>query len=322
MKPFVIFFAAIFLLTIYSCKKKGIDVDYSVLEVHDDVNLQKIIFLNDNVGYTCGGNKSENGVIYKTTDAGATWQKQYSNNTLCVYDIKFVNDTIGYACGENMLLLKTIDGGNHWITQSPNQPLQGYEGTLHSIFCFDANIVYVAGGKNYQTGLTYKTYNGGAEWIYNTFDTEFRSVWFTSKLTGYYAGYGAMMQTTDSATNFHPLTINGDFYVSLYFTDSQTAFACGYNGGIYKTTDGGNSWNNQLSNNNSIVSSRHFNNIQFENGNKGYAVGSNGLIIFTDSGTDWNQIKKIDDSNLFSVCVRGSKIYISSEGGKIYRLNR
>ena len=289
--------------------------------MHEDVNLQKVIFINDNVGYTCGGNKSVNGVIYKTVDAGASWQKQYSNNSLCVYDINFINDSIGYACGENMLLLKTIDGGNNWIVQSPNLPLNGFAGTLHTLYCFDANTVYVAGGINYEVGLTYKTFNGGTEWIYNTFDHELRGVWFNTKQKGFYSGYGAVLQTNDSATTFQLLNVKDDFFVSLQFTDLQTAFACGYNGGIYKTTDGGNSWYDELKNNNSINKSRHFNRLQFATGSIGYAVGTNGLIVFKDDTGNWNEVKKIDESNLFSVCIRTTKIYISSEGGKIYRLN-
>ncbi len=318
-----ILFITFLFLTLCGCKKKGVDVDYTVLDVHSDVNIQKLIFLDDNVGYACGGKKTETGVIYKTSDAGNSWTKQYANNSECVYDIKFANDTIGYACGENLLLLKTMDGGNHWMAQTPNQPIQGYSGTLHSIYCVDANTAYAAGGANFSVGITYKTYNGGAEWIYNTFDHELRSVWFTTKYTGFYAGYGTIFETTDSANSFQPLNSKDDFFTSLFFTDTRTAFACGYNGGIYKTTDAGNSWSEEINNNTDIVRNRHFNNIQFSNANTGYAVGNTGLIVFTDNaGNDWNTITKLSTDNYYSVCIRGNKIFVSSQGGKIYRLNR
>ena len=323
MKNTILFVFTLFLLTIYSCKKSGIDVDYTILDIHEDMNVQKLIFMNDIVGYACGGKKSEKGVIYKTTDAGNSWTKQYSNISQCVYDIQFVNDTIGYACGENLLLLKTMDGGNHWVVQTPNQPLQGYSGTLHSIYCVDANTVYAAGGANFSVGITYKTYNGGGEWIYNTFDHELRSVWFTNKYTGFYAGYGTVFETNDSAFSFQTLNSKDDFYTSLYFTDSRTAFACGYNGGIYKTTDAGINWEEELKNNNDIARTRHFNDIRFWNTTTGYAVGNTGLIVYTDnSGSDWSAITKLNSDNYYSVCTRGNKVFVTSQGGKIYRLNR
>ena len=298
-------------------------MDYTTLDIHEDINVEKVIFTNDNTGYTCGGKKSESGAIYKTTDAGNSWQKQYSIPSQCIYDIKFVNDTLGYACGENLLILKTTDGGGHWLTQSLYQPPQGYSGRLHNLFCVGNNTVYVAGGANFNVGITYKTYTSGSEWIYNTFDLELRSVWFDNKYNGFYSGYGAIYQTYDSATNFHRLNIDNDFFTSLFFTDSRTAFACGYNGGIYKSSDAGNNWENKLKNSNSLVSSRHFNHIQFGDGITGYAVGTNGLIAFTtNAGNDWSAVTKLNSDTYYSVCVRGNKVYVSSQGGKIYRLNR
>jgi photosystem II stability/assembly factor-like uncharacterized protein len=298
------------------------DVDYSVLDIHNDVNVQKVTFLNDNIGYACGGNKSQNGVIYKTTDAGNSWQMVYSNTNLCVYDVAFVNDTLGYACGENLLILKTIDAGAHWVVQSPFLPDPGFGGSLRNIFCFDANTVYIAGGIGYSTGITYKTFNQGTYWIYNNFEHELRSVWYINKYTGFYSGYGVIYKTDDSLNSHYPLSVTGDFFMSMSFTDNHTGYACGYDGGIYKTTDVGNTWSQILNNNNAIVSSRHFNYIQFTNANKGYVVGNTGLIVFTDNaGSDWNLIKKFTDDNLFSVCIRGSKVYISGAGGRIYRLN-
>ena len=55
MKNTILFVFTLFLLTIYSCKKSGIDVDYTILDIHEDMNVQKLIFMNDIVGYACGG---------------------------------------------------------------------------------------------------------------------------------------------------------------------------------------------------------------------------------------------------------------------------
>lgn len=308
-----------------SCKKEEqLAIDYSRLGVNEDVNIQSITFVNSTIGYSCGGIKGELGVIYKTIDGGFSWNKIYSTPTNCLYDVSFLNDTIGFACGENSLLLKTIDGGQVWVNQNSIQgkPPLNYISTLRSIYCADNSTIYVVGGKGYEVGLTYTTYDGGGFWVYNTYDTELRGVYFNDKNKGYYAGYGSVFKTVDKGGTFVPLDITGDYFVSISFPTTDIGYACGYNGGIYKTVNEGNSWDNLLKGNNDIKHNRHFNQMEFINVNEGYAVGNTGLIMFTkDGGWHWKQIKKFTDDNLYSIAIKNpQEIFVTSSSGNIYLL--
>ena len=315
-----------FLYVFSSCKKEEqVEVNYSERSVNEAVNVQSINFLNSKIGFACGGIKSQSGAIYKTIDGGNSWQKIVAISNNCVYDVLFVNDSLGFACGENLLLLKTTDGGINWIDLARfGKPTKGHNGTLRNIFSVDTNTIYVSGGGNFSEGVMYKSFDGGGWWLYNIFDNELRSASFINKYTGYFAGYGTIYLTNDSTYSFNKLSIDNDFFVSITFTNNVIGYACGYNGGIYKTIDGGNSWDEQLKNNNDINHVRHFNQLKFIGNNEGYAVGNNGLIMYTDDGgVRWQKIKKITEDNLYSIYIRNKQtIFITSEAGKIYLLNR
>lgn len=315
----------LFLFTFSSCKKEQqIVIDYIKLSVNENVNVQSITFVNSTNGYACGGIKGQLGAIYKTSDGGISWNKIYSVPNYCLYDVSFLNDTIGFACGENSLLLKTIDGGQIWVDQNSIQgkPPLNYISTMRSIFCADNSTIYVVGGKGFEVGLTYTTHDGGGFWAYNTYDTELRGLCFNDKNKGYYAGYGAILKTNNSGVSFSPLQINGDYFVSISFPTTDIGYACGYNGGIYKTTNEGSSWDSQLKNNNDVKHNRHFNQMEFIDVNKGYAIGNTGLIMLTtDGGWHWKQIKKFTDDNLYSITIKNQyEIFITSSSGNIYLL--
>jgi photosystem II stability/assembly factor-like uncharacterized protein len=315
----------IFLFVFFSCKKeKQSEINYTAINIGEPINIQHIMFIDNSLGFACGGLKQKYGRIYKTTNGGASWQNIYSGSGNCLYNVSFVNDSLGFACGENLLLLKTINGGQTWVNQHDwqGQPPAAFNSTLRSIFCVDNENIYVAGGNGFEIGLSYKTYDAGGFWIYNTFNNELRDIYFKDKYNGYFSGYGSILKTTDSAYSFNPLPIDNDFFVSISFPEINTGYACGYNGGIYKTSNGGNSWTDQLKNNNDLKHTIHFNEIKFFDENEGYAVGNNGLIVHTkDGGKNWQTIKKFVDDNLYSIAIKNqNEIFVASSNGNIYLL--
>lgn len=303
------------------CRKKETSIPFTVQSVGEQINLKKITFRNDSIGFSCGGSKNSYGAIFKTKDAGTTWKKTFSNNKYCINDIFFLNDSIGFACGDSLTFYKTHNGGDTW-NQSvfPNFPWFQYMIPLNSMYFFSEEKGFIAGGEYYGKGCITRTFDGGLIWGHPSYDNEFNCIIFTDNNTGYISGYGVIYKTTDGGHTFTPCNIRGDWFVSLYFFNNNNGFAVGYNGGIYKTSDGGTNWKT-IDNGNTLFSKRnHLKQIQFSTNNKGYIVGSEGLLLSsTNDGNTWETEGKICEETLNSLFITTNHtLFTCSEKGLIY----
>lgn len=310
------------LLLFAACKKDSISLNFTELSTGADTKLRGVYFLNDTIGFVCGGEKNESGVILKTLDGGANWQQVYSSS-LALRDITFVNDSLGFACGDSLLIVKTTDGGNTWnILDLPYVPV--IICPLTSVQFRDAQHVYICGGENTDKGIALRTADGGAWWDYQAFYTrEVTANYFTNDTTGYITANGAVFKATADVLTNNYLNIDGDFFTSVYFTSVNDGFVCGYDGGIYKTTDAGTSWKQVRKDNSAFSARTHFNKIRFAGADKGFAVGNNGEVYYSDdAGESWKLSDNFPDEHLYSVFVLNTTTcFISGEGGKLYKVS-
>lgn len=306
----------------FSCKKKDeINLKFNIINVGEEINLKKITFRNDSVGFCCGGYKNIYGAIFKTNDAGKTWHKNYFSNKYCINDVFFLNDSIGYACGDSLTLYTTRTGGNTWNKYTfPNLPWLQFMFPLNNIYFFSEEKGFIVGGEHYSKGGISKTFTGGALWYHPSSVNEMNCIMFTDEYTAYIGGYGIIYKTTDGGLTFNPCNIRGDWYVSLSFSDNNTGFAVGYDGGIYKTSDGGENWKT-IDNGNTLFSKRsHLKHIIFSTDNKGYIVGTNGLLLISENaGNTWTKSANICSETLnCSFMTQNHTLFICSETGNIY----
>lgn len=111
---------------------------------------------------------------------------------------------------------------------------------------------------------------------------------------------------------------DGITYYSIYFSDRNTGWICGYDGTIKKTIDGGKTWQLQQSG----VSSNLWD-ISFVDGLHGWICGTgNTLLKTTDGGESWIKIFPHGDGNRIFVEIKFTDInngWLSSNGGEILR---
>jgi photosystem II stability/assembly factor-like uncharacterized protein len=101
--------------------------------------------------------------------------------------------------------------------------------------------------------------------------------------------------------------------LGIHFVDDQIGYVVGYNGGIYKTINGGSSWSAPLPSN----TTEHLYSTYFIDANTGFVVGDNGIVRRTsDGGASW-QTPTIPTSGSTSVAghsFRGIWFYNAYEG--------
>lgn len=312
------------IIFIGACKKNETNVKYEVLTINENINIHKTIFINDSIGFACGGTMHQYGAIFKTNNKGVSWKKVYSSNLWSIFDLHFINDSIGFACGDTLLLLTTNNRGESWQHYWFNQmPFHIIQRTAFKKFNFlNEHEFYIVGGQNFDAGIVYKTTDAGNTWKFDIFKNEIKGISFPDSTNGFVSGYGVIYKSIDAGSTYQLLSIKEDFFTSIHFFDKNNGIAVGYNGGIYQTKDAGSNWSIKINPNKAFEKRIHFNDLQFEDNNKGYAVGTNGLLVYTeDGGTNWKFTKKFCKEDFFSITIiKKNQILLSSENGKIYKV--
>jgi photosystem II stability/assembly factor-like uncharacterized protein len=253
-------------------------------------SLYSVYFINQMIGWTAG----DNGTILKTTDGGFSWNFQDCKASIFFKSIFFVNQNIGWAVGQDSLksgiVLKTTNGGSDWVEQLKRTT------SISSIYFFDENNGWIVCVDSAGNAPIFKTSNGGESW----------NQLFTAQL------------------------INKP--VSIRFVDENNGWLCGnryywitmegpaYEGFLYRTKDGGKTWDLKFDDNTPIVS------MNLIDENHCTAVKEDRTTLnTTDGGTTWTSYQNKIDMGLYSAYSIDDKngcafnidgYYKTTDGGK------
>jgi photosystem II stability/assembly factor-like uncharacterized protein len=142
--------------------------------------------------------------------------------------------------------------------------------------------------------------------------------------------YGTIMISNNTGITWN-VTYLEDFTYGqindIFFLDSITGFLAGTGGKIYKTNDGGYSWQSTSTGTNQVLYK-----VIFYTPNNGFASGSNGVFLKTnDGGLTWHSYgfpstENIIDFNITSgnnlYAITGNKIYFSSDEGMSWSIQQ
>lgn len=279
-----------------------------------NTSMYGIHFQDSNIGYVTGAR----GRIIKTIDGGNTWT-QHSPTYNDFRQLQFIDSNIGYT-QTGSSFFKTTDNGDNWnLIGSLSLGTSVSAGDFTFI---NENTGYATTTSTYG-GHVFKTTDGGVTWTalnngYDIIDEGITSIFFLDTNNGFISGgfnQRKVMKTINGGSTW--TQVESISFGQIQFINNQIGYAhrVGYsNGRMYKTTDGGNTWNI------SIEVDEEINAFHFVDENNGYFVGDQGLIYKTnDGGTNWEELEipyewytKI---NFYSKNVG----YIADEDGKLYK---
>ena len=200
--------------------------------------------------YNTGMIAAKYGYSRKTTDGGERWTNLTKTFWREPQSLCCLNENTWLVADGGTDLYKTTDGGNSWAKISfPDMPLK-------SLYFINSTTGYSAASTNYPfMGKFYKTTNSGNNW---TLICSIASLYVTSNLTfvnentGYICGTGVageVLRTTNGGYNWSmqsPRTTYS-FFHAVYFINAWTGFVGDADGIIYKTTNGGSVFVNNIS---------------------------------------------------------------------------
>lgn len=234
--------------------------------------LKNMYFVNESVGFVCGST----GVIYKTTNGGASFTSISLSINTTLNDIFFINPNVGFVTGENGTLYKTTNQGATWIPTPLNTT------GIEKILFINDNEGYITGNN----GGIFKTTDQGNSWTALNTNTQYRLFdikYNTGKL--YAVGQdNRLLKSSDMGQTWTQQRLIDAFpFNSLYcigFVNGN--ILVGGDANIYKSTNGTN-WTVHVPG----IYQSNLKNISFGNDDKGVIVGNQtgySVVYYTENG--------------------------------------
>jgi photosystem II stability/assembly factor-like uncharacterized protein/membrane-bound inhibitor of C-type lysozyme len=215
-----------------------------------------------------------------------------------------------------------FDNEYNWTWSNPLPPLfdyRGIESGAGKLVAFGLNGLFAIENNASTWSTTLIPYDG--------IQADFTDASFPTASTGYFCGTdedtkGIILKTTDGGESVSRIADVASGITSIAFTSETTGYYCDKAGDIYKTTDGGATWNAAT-----LGTSTQLNKIDFYDADKGFACGYSGVVYYTtDAGANWSQatlpgtpgdlndITSFDGTNIYT-CGLNYSIYQSTDGG-------
>jgi photosystem II stability/assembly factor-like uncharacterized protein len=208
--------------------------------------LRDVHFFDQSTGCAVGGAATGDGVVIRTTDAGASWQTVYWGGDP-LYALDFPTPSIGYAVGFNGMALKTTDAGVTWALLSSGVAVE-----LLDVSFGTPDTGTIVGA----FGFVIRTVDGGLNWHTQNLESNahLRGVDFPSANIGYAVGdSGIIMYTTTGgeipqACDYTPGDVNGSgvtngldvVYLVAFFKggdEPPLSCLCGAHGDLFVAAD-------------------------------------------------------------------------------------
>jgi photosystem II stability/assembly factor-like uncharacterized protein len=195
-----------------------------------------------------------------------------------------------YVTGDPFYIFKSTNLGTNWTQIDHLNPSQIWTSTFYS-FDVNGNAMVAVGA----SGLMNRSTNGGANWTnYNTWILAgtFYDVWAEHNNTKVLAvGSGSnntkILYSSNGGQSWVPRDIpTTKYFRSISMVDANTGYIAGSSGGMFKTTNGGVSWDSLPFPSSSALLYR----VDFVNANTGWTSSSSSPYLWktTDGGATWN----------------------------------
>lgn len=239
----------------------------------------------------CGGNlvsgSGSGPGIFKTSDAGVTWVKKFSQSA---NDVLWLNDTTAIAI-VGALIYRSTNSGDTW-TQISNQISTGFD---EMTLLPNGTIVGVS-----LSGDVWRSADGGLNWTrpligLGALPASWNVSFFDDQLGAVVGQGGFTFKTTDGGLTWAMLNngIGGVSFYDLEMFDDNAGLAVGDNGYFLRTANGGDRWDTGRLQVTGVTLDRGENlqAVSVVDANFAVAAGYDGVVYKTfDRGATWQSI--------------------------------
>jgi len=285
------------------------------------------LFLNSQIGWALGrnpggayiyhfGSNIYGNFVYKTADAGKTWEKNTQINSKNIVDLFFLGEEKGWAVDIKGVVFRTQDEGNTWQEFEK----QDYP-TIKDIYFTSPKV-----GWAIDDSTLFKTENKGANWerVRTSPNDTFQKI---SVIGNQIWGIGVGADTIPFL--FNQNIDDGRFSkpvlppfssppVDIHFINSSRGLILCQKGELYLTTDAGVTWNQHIFTQKTTIDPRWGGfSMKFLNTGTGWILanydrGSHQLLKTEDEGKTWQVIQDSKSGPILGFDSFGSPEYAAS----------
>ncbi|HUA34505.1 MAG TPA: YCF48-related protein [Candidatus Binataceae bacterium] len=199
---------------------------FQQINIGTSLAVLAIQMVDDQNGFLAG----QDGLVMRTRDGGKSWQRLNSRTRLHIFALSFPDRLHGFLVGDRSLVLSTSDGGETFFKRQLQRVFSAElkddsgayeEPAYYSVQFVDDNRGWIVGDE----GRIWSTGNGGKSWQEQ--QSSLMSQWKHELNPG-------------EKPEFADFTLP-TFY-GLSFRDAQHGAACGLEGWVAQTDDGGATW--------------------------------------------------------------------------------
>lgn len=288
------------------------------LDAHTQDDLNRIIFVNDTLGFAAGGDKYFSSVLLRTTDGGLSWQPYTftGSDSKAVYGLAY-NGTGAYGVGYDGKIYHYNDAAGDWQRfQSP-----AWE-WLQQIAFATPDKAFIVTGEGYRAGKLFRMDPAFNFSLVDTFEFQLADIQFPDNRTGYVSGYGAVLKTADGGDSWQLQHVKGDFFRAISCVGPDLVWIVGYNGTIIHTADGGQHWDKQRNGDNPLLKKYRLRAVYFKDSRTGYAAGDKGLVLkTTDGGAHWSEFERFTDNDIKCMTMHpDGSLWFGGANGTLFRM--
>lgn len=249
------------------------------------------------------------GKVLRSADRGDTWERiSLGDGDEALFSITYPDPGHGWISGRGGIIFHTADGGKTWTRQE-----SGVEEPLFDLSFVDSSRGWAVG----HFGTIIRTRDGGRTW-----ERQYLKKDFTGDLGGRQDAFiideSGSVFLQDAGVEREEIPHEKEIDPSLngvFFRNDRLGWVVGEFGIVYRTRDGGETWEPL----DSGVETSLFA-VRFADDSNGWAVGPKGVVLKTaDGGNHWESFRVGGEENLFEIGLKGGDVWLIGDHGMVVR---
>ena len=245
-------------------------------------SISQIGFFNESDGFAVT-TSSMLGSLLRSSDGGKTWDYDTTIENGPFYKMQVLGDNSCFLLSTTGQMVKTVDGANTWsVSNVPDVTVRyadmQFADNQTGYMCADSSVLV-------------KSIDGGESWdqIDFTENYHFSNLFFVDANHGWLVDWDGkqILETSDGGINWETSTLEADGLVyqpiDIFFKDENVGFASTKEGVLFKSLDGGSTWEKSYVFEESSISGK----IYFTSDQEGWYLSMNTVWHTSDGGITW-----------------------------------